>query len=59
MKVILCLTLGLVLLSGVAWLWMAKMNASRQQTSADTQRAKYERIVRDYHREEIERERTG
>ncbi|HEY9430455.1 MAG TPA: hypothetical protein VI260_03105 [Blastocatellia bacterium] len=55
MKVILCLTLGLVLLSGGAWLWRAKMNASRQQTSADTQRAKYERIVRDYHREEIER----
>ena len=55
MKVILCLTLGLVLLSGGAWLWRTKMNVPRQQTSADTQRAKYERIVRDYHREEIER----
>jgi hypothetical protein len=55
MKVILCLTLGLVLLSGGAWLWRAKMNSSGQQTSADTQRAKYERIVRDYHRKEIER----
>jgi len=55
MKVLLYLTLGLVLLSGGAWLWRAKMDASRQQTSDDIQRAKYERIVRDYHREDIER----
>ncbi len=54
MKVILCLALGLVLLSGGALLWRAKTSASRQQTAADIRRAKYEGIVRDYYREEIE-----
>jgi hypothetical protein len=54
MKVILCLTLGLVLLIGGALLWRAKMNASRRQTSTHTQRAKYEGIVRDYYRKDIE-----
>jgi hypothetical protein len=54
MKVILCLTIGLVLLSGGAWLWMAKTRASRQQTAADIRRAKNEGIVRDYYRKAIE-----
>jgi hypothetical protein len=54
MKAILYLTLGLVLLIGGAWLWRAKMNTSRPQTSADTRRAKYEGIVRDYYRKDIE-----
>jgi hypothetical protein len=54
MKVILCLTIGLVLLSGGALLWKAKMSASRRQTAADIRRAKNEGIVRDYFRKEIE-----
>jgi hypothetical protein len=54
MKVILCLTLGLVLLGGGAWLWKATRRTSTQQTAADIQRAKYERIVRDYYRKDIE-----
>jgi hypothetical protein len=56
MKVILCLALGLVVLSGGAWLWGAKTKASRQQTSADIQRvkAKNERLVRDRYRKAIE-----
>jgi hypothetical protein len=54
MKVILCLAIGLVLLSGGALLWKATRSASKQQTPADTQRAKNERIVRDYYRKEIE-----
>src|SRR5215510_10836166 len=47
MKLILCLALGLVLLSSGALLWKATRRASRQQTAAD--------IVRDFHREDIER----
>jgi hypothetical protein len=54
MKIILCLALGLVLLSGGALLWRAKTSASRQQTAADIRRAKNEGIVRDYYREAIE-----
>jgi hypothetical protein len=55
MKVILYIALGLVVLSGGAWLGGAKMKASRQQTAADIQPAKNERLVRERHREEIER----
>jgi hypothetical protein len=57
MKVTLCLALGLVVLSGGAWLWGVKTKASRQQTAADIQRAnvKNERLVRERHRENIER----
>ena len=54
MKVILCLALGLVVLSGGAWLWGAKTKASRQQTAADIQRVRNEGLVRDQHREDIE-----
>lgn len=54
MKVILCLTLGLILLSGGALLWKATRSASKQQTTADLQRAKYEGMVRDYYRKAIE-----
>jgi hypothetical protein len=54
MKVILCLALVLVLLSGGALLWRAKTSAYRRQTAADIRRAKYEGIVRDYYREAIE-----
>src|SRR5262245_46546085 len=54
MKIILCLALGLVLLSGGALLWMATRSASRQQTAADIRRAKNEGIVRDYYRKDIE-----
>jgi hypothetical protein len=54
MKVILCLALGLVVLVGGAWLWGAKKSASRQQTPADIQRARNERLVRDQYREVIE-----
>jgi hypothetical protein len=54
MKVILCLAIGLVLLSGGALLWKATRSASKQQTTADIKRAKNERIVRDYYRKEIE-----
>jgi len=39
MKVILYIALGLVVLSGGAWLGGAKMKASRQQTAADITRA--------------------
>jgi len=39
---------------GSAWLWRAKTRASRQQTTADIQRAKYEGMVRDYFRTDIE-----
>lgn len=53
MKITHYLALGLVLLVGGAWLWGASV--SRQQTAADIQRAKNEGIVRDHHREEIER----
>jgi hypothetical protein len=55
MKVILCLALGLVVLSGGAWLWGAKTKASRQQTSADIQRVKVknEGLVRDRYRKAI------
>ena len=52
MKFILCLALGLILLSGGAWLWRAKTSAPQRQTAADI-RAKYEEIVRDYYREDI------
>jgi hypothetical protein len=55
MKVILLLALALVLLSGGALLWKATRKAFRQQTAADIQRAKYEGMVRDSYREEIER----
>jgi hypothetical protein len=55
MKVILCLTLGLVLLIGGGWLCRSKLSASRRQSAVETLRAKYERIVRDYYREDIER----
>lgn len=54
MKVILCLALGLVLLSGSAWIWRAKTKASRQQTAADIQRAKNEGLVRGKYRTAIE-----
>jgi hypothetical protein len=56
MKVILCLALGLVLVSGGAWMWGAKTRAPRQQTAADLQRvkAKNEGLVRDKHRKDIE-----
>jgi len=54
MKVILCLAIGLVLLSGGALLWKATRSASKRQTTADIKRAKNERIVRDYYRKEIE-----
>jgi hypothetical protein len=54
MKVILCLVIGLVLLSGGALLWKTTRSASKRQTTADLQRAKNERIVRDYYRKEIE-----
>jgi hypothetical protein len=54
MKIILCLALGLVVLSGGAWLWVAKTKESRQQTAADIQRARNEGIVRDQYREVIE-----
>jgi hypothetical protein len=55
MKVILCLTLGLVLLIGGGWLCRSKMSASRRQSAVETLRARYERIARDYYREDIER----
>src|SRR5215510_1696983 len=54
MKVILYIAIGLVMLSGGAWLWKLKMSASRQQTAADIQRPKNENILRDYYREDIE-----
>jgi hypothetical protein len=54
MKVILCIAIGLVLLSGGALLWKATRSASKQQATADLQRAKYERIVRDYYRKDID-----
>jgi hypothetical protein len=54
MKIILCLALGLVVLSGGAWLWVAKTKESRQQTAADIQRARNEGIVRAHHRKDIE-----
>ena len=54
MKVILYVTIGLVLLSGGALLWKAKTSASRRQTAADIRRAKYEGMIRDYYREDIE-----
>jgi len=55
MKVILYIALGLVLLCGGALLWRAKTSASRQPTTADIQRAKYEGIVRKKFRKDIER----
>src|SRR5215813_10854667 len=54
MKVILCLTIGLVLLSGGVWLWKAKTSHSRRLTADEIHRAKYEGIVRDYYRKAIE-----
>ncbi len=54
MKFILYIAIGLVLLSGGAWLWKAKTSPSRQQTAADMRRAKNEGIVRDYYRKDIE-----
>jgi|SRR5215475_584090 len=54
MKVILCLTIGLVLLSGGGWLWKATRKAPRQQPAANVPRDKVEGIVRDYYREDIE-----
>src|SRR5215510_3594925 len=54
MKIILCIAIGLVLLSGGAWLWKATRKAPRQQRAANVPRAKYEGILRDYYREDIE-----
>jgi hypothetical protein len=54
MKVILYIAIGLVLLSGGAWLWKATWKAPRQQPAANVPRAKYEGILRDYYREDIE-----
>src|SRR5215475_2658675 len=54
MKVILYLTIGLVLLSGGAWLWRATRRVPKQQFTAAIPRAKYEGILRDYYREDIE-----
>ena len=54
MKFILYIAMGLVLVSGGAWLWKAKTSRSRRQTSADMRRAKNEGIVRDYYRKDIE-----
>jgi hypothetical protein len=54
MKFILYIAIGLVLLSGGAWLWKAKKSPSRQQTAADMRRAKNEGIVRVYYRKAIE-----
>jgi hypothetical protein len=59
MKVILCLALGLVVLSGGAWLWGMKTSASRQQTAADIRRARSEKTVLDNHRGEIDRAKAG
>src|SRR5262245_1371239 len=62
MKVILCLTIGLVLLSGGALLWRATRSASKQQTAAEQQqapaeiqRAKNEQKLRDKFRDHIAR----
>ena len=54
MKIILCLTLGLVLLSSSAWMWGSKTSAPRQQTAADIQRVKNEELVREHHRKYIQ-----
>jgi hypothetical protein len=54
MKIILCLALGLAVLSGGAWMWGAKTKASRQQTAADIQRVRNEGLVRERHRKDIE-----
>src|SRR5215475_1556386 len=54
MKVILCLAIGLVLLSGGAWLWRATRRVAKQQSTTAILRAKYEGMVRDYYRKEIE-----
>lgn len=53
MKVILCLTIGLILLSGAALLLKAKTCAPRRQTPADIQRAKNEQKLRDKFRDHI------
>jgi hypothetical protein len=55
MKVILCLAIGLVLLSGGAWMWRATRRVTKQQSITAILRAKYEGMVRDYYREDIER----
>ncbi len=54
MKFILCLAFGVVLAGGGALLWKAKSSASTQQAAADPLRAKYEGLVRNYYREDIE-----
>jgi hypothetical protein len=54
MKVILYLAIGLILLSGGAWMWGAKTKASRQQSTAEIQRVKNEGLVRDEYRTAIE-----
>jgi|GEM_PF-2072064 len=55
MKLILCLAGGLVLLSGGAWMWRAKTNATQQQTVAGTQLSKNERIVLEKYRDKLDR----
>src|SRR5215813_1157207 len=55
MKVILCLTIGLILLSGGALLRRAKTSASRQQTAEEVQRAKNEQKLRDKFHDHIAR----
>jgi hypothetical protein len=54
MRLILCFALGLVPLSGGAWLWVAKTGATRQQTAANIQHIRNEGLVRDMHRLAIE-----
>jgi hypothetical protein len=54
MKVILCIAIGLVLLSGGALLWSATRSAPKQPTTADIQRAKSGGLVRNYYRDDIE-----
>ncbi|HEU0172813.1 MAG TPA: hypothetical protein VFV58_01000 [Blastocatellia bacterium] len=55
MKIILCLTIGLVLLIGGALLWRKKTSPSRQQTPTDIQRAKNEQKLRDIFHDHIAR----
>jgi hypothetical protein len=55
MKVILCLALGLVLLSGGVWMWGKKASASRRQTAADIRLAESEKTILDNYRGAIDR----